>query len=405
MLDSLWLLAVVLVEGWALWEGNALLTLAASLCLLVSVSLLLTRRVALSGVRFRHALQQRRANFGEIVELTVELINLKPLPLTWLRVEDGVPRQVTIEGGRIEAGRSEFFPYLLMIVAMLPYERLVRRLRVRCNHRGEHKFGPSSLQSGDYLGLLDAWRTERNEVSLLIFPKVFALELGKVASQLLLGQDAARRQYLPDPMRVIGARNYQSGDPYRSIDWRATAKTNKLMVRILEPSSTPVLDLVLDFSGPARDPPDYAPDELECAISVVASLARFALDRRMAVGVRGNGYSRQVLLAVPPSARPGHFALIMEALAHASTLPSVPLNEMLGRPVPQIPAGATTIIVTASLRGSVLAAALDLQRRRRPFMIVYIAAAEAAIPAERLPLCKVTYDRAWSEWETLALAA
>jgi len=405
MLDTLWLFGVLLVEGWALWTGNSMLTLAGTLCLLVSASLLLTRRVALAGVRCTHALQQHRANFGDVIAFTVELVNLKPLPLTWLRVEDGVPRALRIEGGRIEAGRSEFFPYLLMVVAMLPYERLVRRLRVHCTRRGEHKFGPVSLQSGDYLGLLDAYCSSREEQYLLVFPKVFALELGRLASQLLLGQDAARRRYLPDPMRVVGARDYHSGDPYRSIDWRATAKANKLLVRVLEPSSTPVLDIVLDFAGPLRDPQDVAPDELECAISVVASLARLGSEHRMAVGVRGNGYSRHAPLNIPPSAKPDQFAAIMEALAHAVTVPHVRLNQLLARPAPQIPAGATTIIVVVGLRDTVLAAALDLQRRRRPFLIVYVAPEQAPLPAVRLPICKVSYDKAWIERQTLVLAA
>lgn len=405
MLDALWLFAVVLIEGWALWTGNGMVTLAGTLCLLVSASLLLTRRVALAGVRCTHVLEQCRANFGDVIAFTIELVNLKPLPLTWLRVEDGVPRGLRIEGGRIESGRSEFFPHVLMVVAMLPYERLVRRLHVHCTRRGEHKFGPVSLQSGDYLGLLDAYGSNREEHYLLVFPKVFTLELGKLATQLLLGQDAARRYYLPDPMRVIGARHYHSGDPYRSIDWRATAKTNQLMVRVLEPSSTPVLDIVLDFTGPLRDPPDFAPDELECAISVVASLSRFASERRMAVGVRGNGHSRRALLNVPPSAKPGQFAVIMEALAHATTMPYVRLNEMLSRPAPHVPAGATTIIVTAALRDPVLATAIELQRRRRPFLIVYIAPEQARPPADRLPICKVTYDKTWTEWQALALVA
>ena len=405
MLDALWLSALVLAEAWALWSANRMLTLAATLCLLVSASLLLTRRVALAGVRCTPALQRHRANFGDVVPLTVELVNLKPLPLTWLRVEHGVPRALRIEGGRIESGRSDFLPHLLMVVAMLPYERLVRRLRVHCTHRGHHRFGPVSLQSGDYLGLLDAYRGDQRDQYLLVFPKVFLLELGRLASQLLLGQHAARRQYLPDPMRIIGARDYQSGDPYRAIDWRATAKTGKLMVHVLQPGSTPALDIVLDFAPPPRERVSYAPDELELAISVVASLARFATDRRMAVGVRGNGYSRHTPLAIPPAAKPGQLAAIMEALAHAATVPHAPLNEILARPAPQIPAGAITLIVTAALRDPVLAAAHDLQRRRRPFLIVWIAPEQATLPSVPLPICKVTYDEAWTARPSLVLAA
>lgn len=91
-----------------------------------------------------------------------------------------------------------------------------------------------------------------------------------ISRQLLIGRDAVRRMFLPHPIRVIGARAYQPVEPFRLIDWRAMAKVSARMVRILEPSSTPVLDIVLDFAGPLRDEPDYAPDELELAISVIA---------------------------------------------------------------------------------------------------------------------------------------
>lgn len=405
MLDAMWLAVLIGVEGWALWSGNALLTLMASLGLLVSGSLVLTRRVALAGVQFRHQLSQHRVTFGEVIEFTVEVINLKPLPLIWLRIEDAVPRYLAIEGGRIENERSQLFPQLIMVIAMLPYERLVRRLRVRCDRRGEHKFGPASLESGDYLGILSAYGGVRLDERVLVFPKVFAIESGKLPSQLFIGRQAVHRQFLHDPMRAIGARAYQSGDPYRSIDWRATAKAGTLMVHILEPSSTPVLDIVLDFSGPRKDPPDYAPDELEMAISVTASLARYGLEKHMSVGVRGNGFSRQAILEVPPSARAGQFGAIMEALAHASTLPSLRLDDLMRRRPAHIPSGATTIIITAGLREDTLVAVQDLQRRRRPFLLIHVADADAPTAPEGFPVCRVTYDNDWCDRETLALAA
>jgi uncharacterized repeat protein (TIGR01451 family) len=405
VLDALWLTILVVMEGWALWSGQGPLTLVASLGLLVSASLLLTRWAALAGVTCRHHLSTNRANFGDVVEFTVELMNLKPLPLTWLRVEDSVPKDLPIEGGRIETDLSGYFRQFVMLIAMLPYERLVRRLRVRCNRRGEYKFGPVRLESGDYLGVLTAYGSVRLENHLLIFPKVLLCELDRLPSQLLIGRDAVRRMFLPDPMQVVGARAYQFGDPYRLIDWRATAKASALMVRILQPSSTPVLDIVLDFAGPLKDEPDYTPDELELAISVVASLARFAAERRMAVGVRGNGRSRHALLDVSPSARDDQFVVIMETLAYAETLPSFPLGQLLARPAPQIPSGATTVIVTAGLRDDLVASLLEFQRKRRPCVLVYVGHADAAVAADGIPVLRVTYDKGWSGRETLVLAA
>ena len=251
MLDELWLFVIGATGVWAVWTGRSLLTLAVALALLVSASLLFWRRYSLEGVGYTRRLATDRAAFDETVELKIELTNLKPLPLTWLQIEDMVPRRLTIEGGTVLQGPSDFFQFLTIVVAMLPYERIVRRLKVRCVRRGEHVFGPASLESGDYLGTLTKYGTLGNTDRLIVYPKIFRIEVGRLPSNQILGRDAARRSYLTDPIRTIGARDYTHGDPYRFIDWRATARLAKLMVRILEPSTTPILDIVVNIRTPA----------------------------------------------------------------------------------------------------------------------------------------------------------
>ena len=157
MLDELWLFVIGATGVWAVWTGRSLLTLAVALALLVSASLLFWRRYSLEGVGYTRRLATDRAAFDETVELKIELTNLKPLPLTWLQIEDMVPRRLTIEGGTVLQGPSDFFQFLTIVVAMLPYERIVRRLKVRCVRRGEHVFGPASLESGDYLGIVSSF--------------------------------------------------------------------------------------------------------------------------------------------------------------------------------------------------------------------------------------------------------
>jgi len=154
MLAPLWVLPLTVIGVIAVWTGDALLTLAVLLALLVSSSLLLWQHYCLAGVSYRRRLSASRAMFGETIELTTELINLKPLPLTWLQVDDVVPRGLRIDGGTIRPGRTDLTHCLTMIVAMLPYHRLLRRMQVRCTRRGELVFGPASLESGDYLGTL-----------------------------------------------------------------------------------------------------------------------------------------------------------------------------------------------------------------------------------------------------------
>jgi hypothetical protein len=102
-------------------------------------------------VSYRRRLGAEQAQFGELIELAVEFENLKLLPLAALQVEDQMPRHLTVEGGSILTGRNGL-PQLCIARAMLPYERVVRRLQVRCTRRGNHQFGPARWHAEDYLG-------------------------------------------------------------------------------------------------------------------------------------------------------------------------------------------------------------------------------------------------------------
>jgi hypothetical protein len=79
-------------------------------------------RYLLAGVTYTRHLFHDRAFFGQDVAMRVELINLKPLPLTWLEVEDRFPRSLLLVGGSTRPDRSRLFRHFTMVVAMLPYE-------------------------------------------------------------------------------------------------------------------------------------------------------------------------------------------------------------------------------------------------------------------------------------------
>ncbi len=238
MLGELWIVTLLLVGIVAVWSGAALLTLTVLLAGLVSVSLLIWRRYCLAGVSYRRELGATRAAFGETVALTLELINLKLLPLTWLRIEDTVPRGLAIAGATVVGqGRADRTQALTLLTAMLPYERVVRRMEIRCNRRGELAFGPAVLELGDYLGTLTRRAAQPETDRLIVYPKLFPVHLGPLPSDRLLGRDRAHRSALADPVRAIGAREYRPGDPYRSIDWRSSARSDTLMVRVAEPST------------------------------------------------------------------------------------------------------------------------------------------------------------------------
>ena len=219
----------------------------------------------------------------------------------------------------------------------------------------------------------------------------------------MLGRDAARRNFLTDPVRTIGTREYTQGDPYRSIDWRASARRDILMVRMSEPSTTPILDIVLNFQTATSGWDSWEHEGMEFAISVAASLAAYGTERGWAIGMRGNGYSGGMPIDIRPSAAPGQFRTVLETLARATIAARGSLPSMLAAHDPRVPAGATLLLITTMLDAFLRATLRDVQHRGRAGLVLQIARDHDASPVERVPTLRIPDDEHWTEHEALVL--
>jgi uncharacterized protein (DUF58 family) len=238
---------------------------------------------------------------------------------------------------------------------------------------------------------------------LIVYPKIFPVHVGRLPSNQVLGRDAARRTFLTDPIRTIGTREYVSGDPYRTIEWRASARTGKLMVRVFEPSTTPILDIVLNFQPALPGWDRWQSDKVEFAISIAGSLARYGLEQRWEVGLRGNGLSGGSPIEVRPSAAPQQFRTILEALARADTAATGSLAAILASPGPRITAGATLLLITTTLDPLLVDVLADLGRRGRPILVLHVGFSNEASHVRTFPILWIGYDDRWAEREVLVL--
>jgi len=406
MLDPRWLAALILLAIWAFRSGQSLLATATGYALLLALLMLWMRRVALRGVGYRRELAHDRASCGDEIELRVQISNDKLWPLAYLEVEDQLPRHVSLLDGTVRRARDSLLPSLVMRRAMLPYERVTRRLRVRCDRRGVHHFGPAQCRAGDFLSEPTEHRGVPEELELLVLPKIFPIVVREDPASPVLGPLRARRALLVDPLRVVGARDYQSGDPMRHVDWRATARRNALTVRELEPSATPGLQLILDFEVRAARADTVEPDELELAISVVASLATHAARQGWAFGLLGNGWSGGAPLHVPASPAPTQLTRVLEALARARSRPSAPLATWLSeQSARDLTRGASALaVVTCHVHAGLRAALTGLRRRGMHVFLVQVGGEDGADGALGFPLRRVAYEEGWVTRDALVLA-
>jgi predicted RNA-binding Zn ribbon-like protein len=122
---------------------------------------------------------------------------------------------------------------------------------------------------------------------------------------------------------------------------------------------------------------------LERAISVAASVANYATERRWTLGLLSNGVPRSDQpIKVLPGRSPDQLARVLEALAAVTSFAAGSIENILQVESPRIPLGATLVVVTAVENEELLATLIQLREAGRRIVLVSLADEE---PPDDLP--------------------
>ncbi len=140
--------------------------------------------------------------------------------------------------------------------------------------------GPISSVQADPLGIISRKREHAELTELFVHPRIVALEAGAIGV-LKDVEGVTTANLSSSDVSFHALREYVPGDDRRSVHWRTTARTGRLMVRQFEETMRAHLLLMLSTRVE-----DYATeDDFELAVSTVASLAVAALreDRQVSL--------------------------------------------------------------------------------------------------------------------------
>ncbi|MFZ5919093.1 MAG: DUF58 domain-containing protein [Chloroflexota bacterium] len=372
MFNESWVaLSILLIFlGWLL--GQPGLVTVASLLLTVAGVSWLWDKYALHGIEYERSFSERRVFVGEEVSLTIRVTNRKLLPLSWLRVDDQVPADLPLLDGRVSPSFQPELGYLSNLFALRWYERVGRTYRLRPHRRGFYTFGPVRLQSGDFFGLFTRRETLQKRNWLIVYPQVRPLaELG-LPPKDPFGDVKAPQHIFEDPIRTVGVREYQPGDSFRRIHWKASARLQRYQSRIFEPTTSHQLAIFLNVATFPKAWQGIVPDVLEEAISVAASIASFGAAHKYQVGLLANGSmpNSDQALKVLPGRNPRQLARILEALAAVTGFATTDIERMLIAESPHLSWGATLLIVTATFYDELLATLLRLRDAGRRLVLI-----------------------------------
>ncbi|WP_374458682.1 DUF58 domain-containing protein [Chryseobacterium taeanense] len=222
-----------------------------------------------------------------------------------VRIIDEIPfqfqkRDFLIEK-QIEPGKNSFFQYILE-----PKER------------GEYNFGSLNVYVSSLLGFVSKRFNFQKDANLASYPSFIHLrkyELMAIQSEFLLGGIKKIRK-LGHTMEFEQIKEYVPGDDIRTINWKATSKTNRLMVNQFQDEKSQRIFMLID-TGRTMKMPFKGLSLLDYSINATMALSHIILKKGDRAGMMT--FSKKTENKIAAENKSGQLRKISEALYNIKT--------------------------------------------------------------------------------------
>lgn len=359
MLTEVFFLLGILLGIAAIVKGGFALTIIYLFLGIYIISLFWTRQSAKNISCERKF--ERRAFLGEAVPVRLEIRNNGWLPIPWLLVYESLPVELA-------AGTS-----IKRVLSLGPHGRTEVVYNLGAYKRGYYPVGPFTTKLGDTLGLADIQELEKQSDYITVYPHILPLTNTRLPSRSPLGTLRHTQPIFEDPSRARGKRDYMTSDSMRRVDWKATAATGRLQVRLFEPSIALQTVIFLNLNSTEYGV-KHRIDSTELAIVIAASLANWAVTRKQAIGLTTNGVDSHTdntsVQPIPSRKGRAHLVHILDLLARLHLAEARPLTEMLNRETPNLPWGTTVVIISGSIDEALFDEIFQIQRRGQNVVMI-----------------------------------
>jgi uncharacterized protein (DUF58 family) len=203
-------------------------------------------------------------------------------------------------------------------VRLPPGEERTVRYTVRPTERGEYQFGVINVLVRTPVGLMERRFACGEETVVPVYPSYLQMRAYSLlaASDRLHEVGVKKVRQLGHTMEFDHIREYVTGDDYRTINWKASARRGDLMVnQYREERSQPVYCLI--NAGRVMRMPFEGMTLLDHSINAALVLSNIAIMKHDRAGIIG--FSNTVSPVVPASRRNAQMRYIQEALYNLET--------------------------------------------------------------------------------------
>lgn len=281
------------------WVPKVLLALLIAIVITDLILLYRTRK----GFEGSRVTPEKLSN-GDENELRIQLENFYPFKAT-VEVIDEIPHQFQ---------RRD----LSFKVVMLPGDQKIIQYHLRPVKRGEYSFGAVNIFVSTPLGLLVRRFRFSADALVPVYPSYIQMrkyELLAISNRLTeTGIKKIRR--IGHNMEFELIKEYVSGDDYRTINWKATARRTHLMVNHFQDERSQQVYCLID-KGRVMQMPFNGMSLLDYAINSTLVLSNIAIKKSDKAGLLT--FQDKIGTLVPASRQSGQMSKIMEVLYNQKT--------------------------------------------------------------------------------------
>lgn len=161
-------------------------------------------------------------------------------------------------------------------VSLLGSQRLTKEIKVKAKKRGIVQIRSIQFTMLDLLKLGKQRLSYRGDyrAEVIVYPLLTQVTGLKQMIQLQQGNKPKNHALYEDVMLAMGTRDYDHGDPFNKINWKATARTNSLQTKVFETTTVSKWCIMVNIQ--CEQQKYHTVENLEQVLSNVAFTCQFA---------------------------------------------------------------------------------------------------------------------------------
>ncbi len=149
---------------------------------------------------------------------------------------------------------------------LFPRSGIKKETILTCKYRGEYEVGIKSVTITDYLRLFSITFKNRETLKATVIPRIDIIEGTDLDETVRASGNVQKSMQVPD----IPVRDYVPGDDIRIINWKATARSGKPVVRTYSGENSQSVCIIMDPVRYSSDPAGYLPLENKILETTIA---------------------------------------------------------------------------------------------------------------------------------------